>query len=201
MWWQFLTMPIGGAAIGWLTNHLAIRMLFRPRQPVRVLGLTIQGLLPHRQAELADRVAEAIEQEFLSIEDIRSTLRDPQYRDALATRVEGWLRDYFREKVSNGPRVLRVIGGGVTDRLAAGAAQEVIRHLPALIEGALGEFEERFDLREVIRHNVEAFELDRLEAVVLKVASRELRFIELLGAIIGGLVGLLLVLIEHGFGF
>jgi uncharacterized membrane protein YheB (UPF0754 family) len=176
-------------------------MLFRPRQPVRVLGLTIQGLLPHRQAELADRVAEAIEQEFLSLEDIRSTLRDPEYRDALASRVEGWLRDYFREKVANGPRVLRVIGGGLADRLAAGAAQEVIRHLPALIEAALGEFEERFDMREVIRHNVEVFELDRLEALVLKLASRELRFIELLGGIIGGGVGLLLVLIEQGLGF
>jgi uncharacterized membrane protein YheB (UPF0754 family) len=194
-------MPVGGAAIGWVTNHLAIRMLFRPRQPVRVLGLTIQGLLPHRQAELADRVAEAIEQEFLSLEDIRSTLRDPEYRDALASRVEGWLRDYFREKVANGPRVLRVIGGGLADRLAAGAAQEVIRHLPALIEAALGEFEERFDMREVIRHNVEVFELDRLEALVLKLASRELRFIELLGGIIGGGVGLLLVLIEQGLGF
>lgn len=198
MWWQFVTMPVGGALIGWLTNRLAIRMLFRPRRPWRFLGLTVQGLLPRRRVELADRVAEAIEREFLSLDDIRATLRDPEYRKALGERVEGWLRELFSEKLANGPRLLRaVVGDGLVDRLAAGAAQEVIRHLPSLIEGALGEFERRFDVRQVVRSNIEAFDLGRLEDIVLQLARRELRFIEVLGGVIGFTIGLLLVVVEH----
>ncbi len=198
MWWQFVTMPVGGALIGWLTNRLAIRMLFRPRRPWRFLGLTVQGLLPRRRVELADRVAEAIEREFLSLDDIRATLRDPEYRKALGERVEGWLRELFSEKLANGPRLLRaVVGDGLVDRLAAGAAQEVIRHLPGLIEGALGEFERRFDVRQVVRSNIEAFDLGRLEDIVLQLARRELRFIEVLGGVIGFTIGLLLVVVEH----
>lgn len=198
MWWQFVTMPVGGALIGWLTNRLAIRMLFRPRRPWRFLGLTVQGLLPRRRVELADRVAEAIEREFLSLDDIRATLRDPEYRKALGERVEGWLRELFSEKLANGPRLLRaVVGDGLVDRLAAGAAQEVIRHLPSLIEGALGEFERRFDVRQVVRSNIEAFDLGRLEDIVLQLARRELRFIEVLGGVIGFAIGLLLIVVEH----
>lgn len=198
MWWQFVTMPVGGALIGWLTNRLAIRMLFRPRRPWRFLGLTVQGLLPRRRVELADRVAEAIEREFLSLDDIRATLRDPEYRKALGERVEGWLRELFSEKLANGPRLLRaVVGDGLVDRLAAGAAQEVIRHLPSLIEGALGEFERRFDVRQVVRSNIEAFDLGRLEDIVLQLARRELRFIEVLGGVIGFAIGLLLIVAEH----
>ncbi len=198
MWWQFVTIPVGGALIGWLTNRLAIRMLFRPRRPWRFLGLTVQGLLPRRRVELADRVAEAIEREFLSLDDIRATLRDPEYRKALGERVEGWLRELFSEKLANGPRLLRaVVGDGLVDRLAAGAAQEVIRHLPGLIEGALGEFERRFDVRQVVRSNIEAVDLGRLEDIVLQLARRELRFIEVLGGVIGFAIGLLLIVAEH----
>ena len=41
MWWKLVAMPLVGGAIGWVTNFLAIRMLFRPRLPRRVLGLTV----------------------------------------------------------------------------------------------------------------------------------------------------------------
>ncbi|NQT52957.1 DUF445 family protein [bacterium] len=200
MWWQFLTMPLGGALIGWLTNRLAIRMLFRPRKPRRILGLTVQGVLPRRRAELAHRVAEAIEQEFLSLEDIRTAIQDPAYSAALGQRVETWMRDFFREKLANGPRLLKaVVGEGLVDRLATGAAEQVNDRLPGLIEGAVLEFEKRFDVCQVVRSKIENFEFDRLEAIVLRLASRELRFIEVLGGVIGLLVGLLMALLEFGF--
>jgi uncharacterized membrane protein YheB (UPF0754 family) len=196
--WQLLTTPLGGALIGWWTNHLAIRMLFRPRRPWRFLGLTVQGLVPRRRAEMAERVAQAIEREFLSMEDIGATLRDPAYQAALGERLEGWLRDFFKEKLANGPRVLRaVVGEGLVERLATGAAQALLPRLPAVIEGAWGEFEKRFDIRRVVRENIESFELDRLEAIVVELARTELRFIELLGGVLGFAIGLLMVLVER----
>ena len=82
------------------------------------------------------------------------------------------------------------------DRMAAAAAQGVMKRLPGLIEGALGEFERRFDIRDVVRAKIEAFELDRLEATVMELARTELRFIEILGGVIGALVGLLFGALE-----
>lgn len=197
MWWQLIAMPALGGLIGWFTNHLAIRMLFRPRRPRRVLGVTVQGLVPRRRGELAERVAQTIEREFISHEDIKAILQDPSYQDALGARLAEGLREYLAGKVTNGPRLLKaVVTEALLDRLAAAAAQGVMRRLPGLIEGALGEFERRFDIQEVVRSKIEAFELDRLEATVLELARTELRFIEVLGGVIGALVGLLFGALE-----
>ena len=48
---MFLIVGIG-AMIGWITNYLAIKMLFRPYKEINILGLKIQGLLPKRKQAL-----------------------------------------------------------------------------------------------------------------------------------------------------
>ena len=197
MWWQFITMPVGGGVIGWFTNHLAVRMLFRPREARRVLGVTFQGLIPRRRSELAAHVADAVESEFLSHEDIEAILRDPGYQEAFGKLIELAIHEALLEKFSACPRVLRaVIGEGLVDRVAAGATQEVTQRLPHLIEGAISELEKRLDIRELITAKINAFDLDRLEAIVLRIASTELRFIEVLGGVVGAVVGVAMAALQ-----
>ena len=56
--------------MGWLTNWLAIRMLFRPREPLRLLGWSLQGVIPRRHAQLAERIAETVEKSLLTQKDL-----------------------------------------------------------------------------------------------------------------------------------
>src|SRR3954470_16802295 len=60
---------------GWFTNWLAVKLLLKPVRPINILGLRIQGLLPRRQADLAERISEAIAREFLKEEDILQFLK------------------------------------------------------------------------------------------------------------------------------
>ena len=62
---RLLIIPFIGAGIGWITNVVAIRMLFRPKEPIKVGGITLQGVLPKRQKELAKAIALAVEKELL----------------------------------------------------------------------------------------------------------------------------------------
>jgi uncharacterized membrane protein YheB (UPF0754 family) len=198
MWVQLVAKPLVGAGIGWFTNHLAIRMLFRPRRVWRVLGLTVQGVVPRRRGEIAERVAEAVERELLSHDDIREALLDPGYQGALRTRVEEHLRDYLGEKVAGSPRLVRaLVSHDLIEKLARGGAQEVMRRLPSLIDGAANELEARLDIRKVVRLKIDAFDLDELEALVRELAHRELRFIEVLGGIVGFIVGAIFAVVEH----
>ena len=57
--------PFITAGIGWLTNWVAIQMLFHPRKSIRVLFWHWQGLIPRRQKQLAAESAEIIEREIL----------------------------------------------------------------------------------------------------------------------------------------
>lgn len=197
MWLRLIAMPIVGGAIGWLTNWLAIRMLFRPRRPWRGPGLVVQGVIPRRREELAERVADAIERDLFSHDDIREAVLDPEYQAALRARVEDHMRDYVGEKLAQTPSLVRkMVGRRFVDKLARGAADEVMRYVPDLLEGAARDLESRFDIRTVIRQKIDAFDLERLEALVLGIAHRELRFIEILGGVVGALVGLVFAAVE-----
>ena len=62
----FIFLPLTGALIGWITNLLAIRLLFHPRRPLRLwpLPFKIQGLLPKRREELAENIADIVSEQL-----------------------------------------------------------------------------------------------------------------------------------------
>ena len=55
-----ILLPIIAALIGWLTNYLAVKMLFHPKLPLQVLGFSIQGVFPKRQKQLADKLGSLV---------------------------------------------------------------------------------------------------------------------------------------------
>ena len=64
-----ILLPIIAAFIGWLTNYLAVKMLFHPRLPLQVLGFSIQGVFPKRQKQLADKLGSLVAEELFSVKD------------------------------------------------------------------------------------------------------------------------------------
>ena len=49
-------LPVIGALIGWLTNWVAVKMLFHPREPLKLGIVTVQGIFPKRQQALAEKL-------------------------------------------------------------------------------------------------------------------------------------------------
>jgi len=63
------TLPIAGSLVGYITNWIAIKLLFEPADPIDVIGndiLTIQGLFESRQVEVSDEFAHFMEERVLS---------------------------------------------------------------------------------------------------------------------------------------
>lgn len=52
-------IPVG-AAIGYLTNYLALKMIFRPKRPVRIGPFTLQGVIYKKRDRIARSLAEGI---------------------------------------------------------------------------------------------------------------------------------------------
>ena len=61
-------LPLYAAVLGWLTNWLALAMVFRPVNPVQIGPFTIQGLFLRRQAAVADKFAELSSREILTVQ-------------------------------------------------------------------------------------------------------------------------------------
>ena len=195
--WPLVAKPLVGAAIGWFTNWLAIRMLFRPRQARRLLGLTVQGVIPRRRNEIAERLAQAFERELFSHQDVQGALQDPAYQEALRTHIEEHVRRYLTGKVAGSPLLVRaLVSDGMVGRLAAGITEEAMSQLPSIVGKAAEELEARFDIRAVVRSKIEALDQERLEALVLELSHRELRFIEILGGVVGFIVAGIFTAVE-----
>ncbi len=64
-------MPVIGALIGLITNHIAIVMLFRPYKPVKIGGVKIfgEGVIPKNKAKLARKIGETVQNDLLQPED------------------------------------------------------------------------------------------------------------------------------------
>ncbi len=90
--------PLIGAIIGYFTNWLAIKMLFRPYKAIRVLGLKLPftpGILPRERERLALSLGDTVAQELLTPQVIKTRIQSPEIRataeGAIRIALEGFL--------------------------------------------------------------------------------------------------------------
>lgn len=94
----YLIPPLLGAVIGYVTNRVAIRMLFRPLRPWRIAGLRIPltpGIIPAKRGELAARMGEMVGSHLLTGDDARLALERPGFRKELRGAVDDKLAGFI----------------------------------------------------------------------------------------------------------
>ena len=100
------------AAVGYLTNWLAIQLLFRPYRPVKWLG-GLQGMIPKNQAKLADTLAEQIPASLLPADrivfQIRRKIREAMQSPELAERLHAMVSEYIRDEHRRQELIRRVV--------------------------------------------------------------------------------------------
>ncbi len=187
---KYLASPLICAFIGWMTNYLAIRMLFHPRQPLNILGWTWQGLFPKRQSELAARLGQLVESELLSHQDIRRVIDDPDFQVRLRTLVENAVHRFVQGKLTSlHPLLNTLLRGTVADRVRDMIVEEMERFLPDLVEQAATELESQIHIEHIVQEKIESFSPERLETLLFSMLKKEFWFIEIVGGVLGLAVG------------
>ena len=88
-WW---VLPIAGTIIGWVTNWLAIYMIFEPNKPKKVGLFTLQGLFLRRQPEAADVYASVISEDIITVRNIGEELLHGPRSDRTRHMIETSMR-------------------------------------------------------------------------------------------------------------
>ncbi|HOO92457.1 MAG TPA: DUF445 family protein [Opitutales bacterium] len=185
-----ISIPIVTGLIGWITNWLAIRMLFRPRNPVTLLGIKWQGLIPRRQSDLAEKTAEIIESELLQQHTIRELIKGVNLEPHMEHFVGSLIEKRLRPRLAAIPFVGSFVSDETIQMVKEMGLASVKEELPGMVDRIALDIESRIQVREIVRARMNALDLGQLEAIVLKVAHKEFRTIEQLGAVLGTLVGL-----------
>ena len=199
--WIWLT-PFVGAFIGWLTNYVAVKMLFRPREPWHLLGFSLQGVMPKRQRDLALKIGEVVERELLNSQDILEALNTEELKAHLASVIESRVDRFLREKLFRIDWLYaNVYSRESVQRVKRALIAELVNLFPQEVEVAIKQLVDKVNIRQIVATRVEQFDLDRLENLVYRVARTELNWVVYLGGVLGFSIGLLQVLftwLVHG---
>lgn len=188
--WALISVPIIAALIGYITNYIAVRMLFRPHKPSRFLGVTFQGLVPRRQKEIAKSLGSMIERDLFSQDDIHAALSGTETAEEAAAFLSEQV-DIFAQKIgSQNPMVGMFLQGPLLDQIKQMLSSQMVDRFPQFMERIVTRVEHRLDVSEIVTRKVEGFDLSKLESLIYEVSARELKTIEILGGVLGFLVGL-----------
>ncbi|MBX7136957.1 MAG: DUF445 family protein [Oligoflexia bacterium] len=198
-----ISVPVTGALIGWVTNYIAIKMLFRPRRPWRILGMTVIGLIPRRQAELAERISETVNAELISHKDIENVLKSPGVDAEIRAAISSQVDNMIARTVGRIPILSSMASSGISQQLKSVLVDQIHDTTPEMLERLVQKVENSLDFRALVKERIEAFELTKLEDIVYRIASHELKAIEYLGGVLGLIVGVLqlfMISLQHGPG-
>jgi uncharacterized membrane protein YheB (UPF0754 family) len=123
-WW---VLPIGGVVIGYVTNWVALWMIFEPTEPRKVGPFTFHGLFLRRQPEASDVYAEIISDEVVTLSNIGEELLQGPRSDRTRQMIETAMRPAVDRAVGVAQPAVRVaVGTREYDAIRSSVAEEAV---------------------------------------------------------------------------
>ncbi len=101
--WTYVVPPLAGLVIGYFTNDIAIKMLFRPYRAYRIFGWRIPftpGLIPQNQPRLAKQIAKTIMGSLLTPEELHNLARKLLQTERMRAGIR-WLLGVALDRLQN----------------------------------------------------------------------------------------------------
>lgn len=190
MYYKLLTAIIIGATIGWITNYVAIKMLFRPYKEINFILFKIQGLIPKRKNEIGEGIAETIDKELLSIKDIINQLSDDEFFKKLEEVIDNVMDKDLKLKIKEKfPFMQLFLTDNVMMEIKKTIKNIIFENKEQVITFFSAYIEEKANFKQIITNKISEFSLEKMEKIVFELAKKELKHIELVGAILGAIIG------------
>lgn len=192
--YQWLIIPLLSGLIGWFTNWLAVKMLFRPRLEKKILWLTFQGVIPKRRGDIAEVVGKTIEKELLTHGDLQAALKKVNIDEAIKPLLQEKINSMIDQKLmAISPLLVSMLPKSMLEKIKTSILEEILIALPELIDKFGNSFINNLPISELVVNNINKFDLARLEKMIIDASNKELKFIEYLGGVVGFLIGLVQV--------
>ncbi|EOD00911.1 DUF445 domain-containing protein [Caldisalinibacter kiritimatiensis] len=188
---RVMILAVIGAMIGWLTNIIAIKLIFRPLNPIKIplLNIKFQGLIPKRKEEIAKKIGKVVEEELISINEIIDKVIEKENLSSVLLIIKTKINKVIEEKLpSIIPTTFRNMIYSYVDDLIDGEGERLLKDLA---ENMVHKATTQVKISEIIEEKVNSFELEKIEEIIISVAKKELKHIEVLGGILGFIIGVM----------
>ena len=190
------TLPFIAAIIGWVTNFLAIKMLFHPKKKINLFFFSMQGIFTKRQDLLAERLGKMVSSELFSFKDIKDRFTSTSTALEINKVLDEKLEDFMEVKIKSAiPMLSMFLNSNTKAKIKDTLHLEFQNILPDILNKYSEKLEKDIDIEEIVYQKVAAFSSEKLEQILFSIMKKEFKFIEILGAILGFLIGIIQLLI------
>ena len=187
---QFAIMVSVGTLIGWFTNYLAIKLLFRPQKEINFLLIKIQGLIPKRRDEITENIAGVVEQELISVADIAEKFKGSELDEEIVNDIVDKIIGVKLQKsiLEKNPLLKMIVNDSLMEKLKSYFKKAILENKEEILAEILKVVEEKIDFKEIMVEKMTNFSLDEIENIILKISKKELKHIEIIGGVLGGII-------------
>ena len=187
---RILILAIIGGLIGYLTNVVAIKLIFRPINPIKIpiLNIEIMGMIPKRKSEIAATIGQIISEQFLSIDEIIDGIITDEDKDNITNYIKLKIKLILDEKMTLIPGTIKLL---VQNYISDIIEDEIKSSIDELSEEIIIKANNRINIEEMVKNKINELDLYELEEIILTIVKNELRHIEILGLILGFLIGII----------
>jgi len=180
-------LPVFGFLVGWATNWLALKVIFRPLNPHKLGPFTLQGIFLKRQKEVSATFARVNCVEILHARAIWDTI----LTGPLSPNFFAMLRAHsiaFTERLVGGLRPLAIaaLGAQRFAEMKEEIARQIAARLPGIMPHSYEYVTEALDMETTIREKMQELSYPEFEGVLHPAFEED----EMLLILVGGVLGL-----------
>ncbi|WP_228770079.1 DUF445 family protein [Actinokineospora alba] len=189
-------MPIFGGLTGWLTDWLALKMIFFPRQPKKFFGVGWQGMFQKRRMEVAHDYGDLIAKEIMTVRNVMEAVLTGPKSDRLYAMIQREVQRSIDTQTSIAkPFVVAAVGSRKYQEMKHEAARKAIERIPDTLRHVEDYATDALDIRNTIIKQIQQLTPIQYEGLLRPAFKQDEWKLIAVGAIIGFLVGELQVLL------
>jgi uncharacterized membrane protein YheB (UPF0754 family) len=186
-WW---ILPAFGLLVGYATNYLAIKLIFRPIRPIRFGSFALQGTFIKRQKEVATEYSHIVASRIITVENIFEYIIRGPGSSRLAEIVRRQIDRAIQHTASS---TLPFLGVKADNKLFGYirniASYRFLQELPMNIRHVFGYAENALDLENILRKKMIGLSPEAFEDFLRPVFREDEFKLILIGGILGGIAG------------
>ena len=132
---RILILAVIGGLIGYITNVIAIKLIFRPINPIKIpiLNIEIIGMIPKRKTEIATNIAKVVEEQFISVDEITDNIITEQDKQHIIDYIKVRVKLILSEKMTLIPSTIRNLVQNYVSEIIEDEIREGIDELETII--------------------------------------------------------------------
>ncbi len=136
--YHYLIGPAVGGLIGYITNYIAIRMLFRPHQAKYFMGIHIPftpGIIPKEKSRIASSIGKAVSENLMNREVLEKSLLS----DEMLTKMNNAIDEFVATQSQNPETIEQFAGHYLSQEDISAMRQNVTTGVVKMISGKLND--------------------------------------------------------------